>query len=191
MYSTAVMMVSTAVLSLAAPAADEEWFGERIPGSGARPGVPDCGMSAAKVFDAPIPGLRRIGTLAVPKSSDLPVSSNASIGFEGLDRGLFEPEPAYDMLAADGSALFVYYAAFDFSYSYTGKCYSARTDAAVSVPSGLAPARPVLVDMLRGGVYELPAPSMSGGEAVFSGLPLVDYPLVLADRSAVALADGR
>ncbi|MBQ6136413.1 MAG: hypothetical protein IJI73_03480 [Kiritimatiellae bacterium] len=535
MYRTAVMMVSTAVLSLAAPAADEEWFGERIPGSGARPGVPDCGMSAAKVFDAPIAGLRRIGTLAVPKSSDLPVSSNASIGFEGLDRGLFEPEPTYDMLAADGikwarvqtmwsrcekrkgvydftvldgvvenlakrgirpwfsvtfgntlymtncytgaavgcvptlygpecraawcsyvrelarryrgkvthweiwneptiknfwrpgnpnpeqylelvkltggvirgeipdakiggtsaapalngwerrffeiggakaidffcghaygcvperlrhhqkiadastddyvavlrdmrafidskggrhvelwqgesgfpswfpeshwlypkgvckegwqsqanqakwmlrryvtdrragiarssfyqtadisrhysmsmttqkhpaehgildgwtyrpkmsyfafgnynallatascdasvrvslssasgvgapavatafraadgSALFVYYAAFDFSYSYTGKCYSARTDAAVSVPSGLAPARPVLVDMLRGGVYELPAPSMAGGEAVFSGLPLVDYPLVLADRSAVALADGR
>ena len=83
-------------------AADEPWFGARIPGSGEKPGLEDCGMSAAKVFDAPIAGLEKIGTLAVPKSADIPESSSVSIGFEGLDRGLFEPEPCYDKLAAAG-----------------------------------------------------------------------------------------
>ena len=76
----------------------EPWFGGPIPGSGEKPGVTDCGMSAAKVFDAPIKGLKRIGTLAVPKSADLPELSNASIGFEGIDRGLFDPDRCYDAL---------------------------------------------------------------------------------------------
>ena len=83
-------------------AADESWFGAKIPGTGEKPGVEDCGMTAAKVFDAPIAGLEKIGKLAIPRSSDLPETSNASIGFEGLDRGLFEPEPCYDKLAAAG-----------------------------------------------------------------------------------------
>ena len=73
------------LLTLAAQATDEPWFGAPIPGSGYDPTIPDCGMSAAKVFDAPIEGLKRIGTLAVPKSAEVPESSNASIGFEGLE----------------------------------------------------------------------------------------------------------
>ena len=32
--------------------ATEPWFGKPIPESGEKPGVADCGMSAAKVFDA-------------------------------------------------------------------------------------------------------------------------------------------
>ena len=98
-----VRIVCAAVLfTLAAHAVDEPWFGAPIPGSGYDPAVLDCGMSAAKVFDAPIEGLKKIGTLAVPKSADLPESSNASIGFEGLDRGLFDPDRCYDALAAAG-----------------------------------------------------------------------------------------
>ena len=91
-----------ALFTLAVQAADEPWFGAPIPGSGYDPAVLDCGMSAAKVFDAPMDGLKRIGALAVPKSADLPESSNASIGFEGLDRGLFDPDRCYDALAAAG-----------------------------------------------------------------------------------------
>ena len=101
---SAGIILSVALAAIAGRAyADETepWFGARIPASG-EDGREDCGMSAAKVFDSPIPGLRRIGTLAIPKSSDLPASSSASIGFEGLDRGLFEPEPTYDRLAAVG-----------------------------------------------------------------------------------------
>ena len=94
------LMAVAAVMCL--NAADEPWFGAKIPCSGEKPGVTDCGMTAAKIFDAPIAGLEKIGKLAVPKSSDLPETSNASIGFEGLDRGLFEPEPCYDKLAATG-----------------------------------------------------------------------------------------
>ena len=96
------ILAGAAAAVLAAGAAEEPWFGARIPCSGEKPGVADCGMTAAKVFDAPIAGLACIGTLAVPKSADVPASSNASIGFEGLDRGLFEPEPCYDRLAAAG-----------------------------------------------------------------------------------------
>ena len=48
------------------------------------------------------------------------------------------------------------------------------------VKTALAPKDPVLVDMLRGGVYSVSS---------FAKLPLVDYPLILADRSQVPLAD--
>ena len=87
---------------LCAAAEGEAWFGAPIPESGYDERIPDCGMTAAKVFDAPIPGLERIGTLAVPKSADLPESSTGSIGFECLDRGLFDPDRCYDTLAAAG-----------------------------------------------------------------------------------------
>ena len=93
------------ILAFALPcmaAEGEAWFGAPIPGSGYDESIPDCGMTAAKVFDAPIPGLARIGTLAVPKAAELPESSNASIGFECLDRGLFDPDRCYDTLAAAG-----------------------------------------------------------------------------------------
>ena len=101
---SAGIILSVALAAIAGRAyADETepWFGAKIPASG-EDGREDCGMSAAKVFDSPIPELRRIGTLAIPKSSDVSASSSASIGFEGLDRGLFEPEPTYDRLAAVG-----------------------------------------------------------------------------------------
>ena len=39
-----------ALLALAVQASDEPWFGVPIPGSGEKPYVADCGMSAAKVF---------------------------------------------------------------------------------------------------------------------------------------------
>ncbi len=78
-------------------------FGERTPGSGYDPAKPDCGMRAAQVFDAPIAGLGKIGELAIPCSKDVPETSTASIGFEGLDRKLFDPKPeVYARLGACG-----------------------------------------------------------------------------------------
>ncbi len=97
-------LVGHVALTLAVCAASpavEPWFGAPIPASG-EDGRADCGMTAARVFDAPIAGLERIGTLAVPKSADLPESSTGSIGFECLDRGLFDPDRCYDTLAAAG-----------------------------------------------------------------------------------------
>ena len=85
--------------------------------------------------------------------------------------------------AANGAPLFLYYTAFDFSGAYTGTCYTARCDAKLMVPAALAPKDPVLVDMLRGGVY-----AVASDRVTFANLPLVDYPLVLTDRSAVKLA---
>lgn len=77
--------------------------GERIPSSGYDPAKPDCGLSAARIFDAPIPGLTKIGRLRVPHARDVPGTSSASIGFEGLDRGLFDATPdVYARLGASG-----------------------------------------------------------------------------------------
>ena len=57
--------------------------------------------------------------------------------------------------------------------------------------AALAPKEPVLVDLLRGGVYTVESscrdsrdPS-AAGRVTYANLPLVDYPLLLADRSLV------
>lgn len=102
--------------------------------------------------------------------------------------GAGAPTVAVAFRSVDGSPLFAYYAAFDFSLAYARKCYKARADTALSVPSALAPKNPVLVDMLRGGVYEVSSRTESNGIVTFAGLPLVDYPLVLADRHCVKFA---
>ena len=67
-----------------------------------------------------------------------------------------------------GVPFVAYYAGFDFSRSYEGKCYQARTDASLAVPSALAPKNPVLVDMLRGGVYAVSSRKADGGTVTFS-----------------------
>ena len=89
---------------------------------------------------------------------------------------------------ADGTPFVAYYAGFDFSRAYEGKCYAARTDAVLAVPAEIAPKDPVLVDMLRGGVYSVSSRKADGDFVTFSGLPLVDYPLVLASRASTKLA---
>lgn len=55
----------------------------------------------------------------------------------------------------------------------------------VTLP-GVAIKQPVLVDLLDGRVYSVPAEACPG-EARFANLPLADSPLVLCDRSAVEL----
>ena len=78
-------------------------FGAPIAKSGYDPTKPDCGMTAAKVFDAPIAGLEKIGELKIPTAKEVPDDSTGSIGFEGLDRKLFDPQPAvYERLGAMG-----------------------------------------------------------------------------------------
>lgn len=92
---------------------------------------------------------------------------------------------------AAGAAFFAYYAPFDFSRAYEGRAYAGRTDARLAVPAAEAPADPVLVDLLRGGVYACAPGRREGDRAVFENLPLVDYPLVLAPRAAVPVAGAR
>ena len=63
--------------------------------------VGDVGMSAASVFDSAEMKLRRIGTLRLRNAHDIP-AGNTAVGFEQLDRKMFEPERTYDLLAATG-----------------------------------------------------------------------------------------
>ena len=112
------------------------------------------------------------------------------------------PTVATTFRAANGAPLFLYYTAFDFSGAYTGTCYTARCDAKLTVPAALAPKDPVLVDMLRGGVYSVANNGRAGARPShwdngrparcdFTHLPLVDYPLILADRSQVPLVTSQ
>ncbi len=87
----------------------------------------------------------------------------------------------------EGRPLFLYYTPFNFAQNYQGTCYAPRTDATLSVPEALAPRQPVLVDMLRGGVYTLANSHRENGCVVFTDLPLTDYPLVLTDRANLRL----
>ncbi len=88
---------------------------------------------------------------------------------------------------AEGRPVFIYYTPFSFAQNYQGKCYAPRTDAVLSMPEALAPKQPVLVDMLRGGVYSLSNSRRENGRVSFTNLPLTDYPLVLVDRSQIRL----
>ena len=101
------------------------------------------------------------------------------------------PTVATTFRTPTGDPLFIYYTAFDFSGNYTGICYTARCDAKLTVPAALAPKDPVLVDMLRGDVYSVANRTKDGGSVTFPGLPLVDYPIVVADRSQVKMETTR
>ena len=46
---------------------------------------------------------------------------------------------------------------------------------------------PVLLDLLQGNIYALPDFQSSAGNARFGGLPLADYPLVIAERNEIVL----
>jgi hypothetical protein len=50
---------------------------------------------------------------------------------------------------------------------------------------------PVLVNLLDGSVHALPPPRREDGATVFAGLPLFDFPLVIAERAEVRLAPQR
>lgn len=89
----------------------------------------------------------------------------------------------------DATTRFVYYAPFDISQSYTGCVYTARTDAVLTIPRYCAPQDPVLVDLLRGGVYAVSSRSDRNGDVAYSGLPLTDYPLVLTERTSLELKE--
>ena len=90
---------------------------------------------------------------------------------------------------AEGALRFVYYVPADYGETYVGKGYRARTDATLTLPAAVAPKDPVLVDPLRGGVYSVGRVRAADGSVVYADLPLVDYPLVLADRTTVPLQE--
>ena len=62
----------------------------------------DPGLAAASLFDKGLPGLKAIGQLKAPSSRQIE-KSNISIGFECLDRFIFDPEQCYDKLAETGT----------------------------------------------------------------------------------------
>jgi hypothetical protein len=50
--------------------------------------------------------------------------------------------------------------------------------------------RPVWVDIITGGVYEIPADQLSrtGSTYTFNGIPVYDAPILIADRSLIRIA---
>ena len=66
------------------------------------PAKVDPGLSAASLFDGALPGLEKIGQLKAVPSSQI-AQSDVSIGFECLDRFMFDPARCYDKLAETGT----------------------------------------------------------------------------------------
>lgn len=84
--------------------------------------------------------------------------------------------------AANGAAFLAYWLPWQ-PQEYTPK--PARI--ALRAP-GFAFKEPVLVNLLDGSVHSLPAPRQGNGAAVFADLPMFDFPLVIAERTEIALA---
>ena len=85
------LLISEALLTQNLPAQAPEQSAKRDPG-----------LAAASLFERGMPSLKRIGRLKAVPSSQIG-SSNISIGFECLDRFIFDPEKCYDKLAETGT----------------------------------------------------------------------------------------
>lgn len=88
-----------------------------------------------------------------------------------------------DVYSRDGHPLYLYYVPEDIQYAYPGAHgfeLICEDDPALKTIED-----PVLVDLLKGRVYGvLKMEILPSGSYRFSGLPLADYPLVIADASA-------
>lgn len=85
----------------------------------------------------------------------------------------------------DGIRL-VYHAPYSFDADYPGS-----VSASFAVSADLAPKRPVLVDLLQGGVYKVTSQKVRENEVCFVGLPLTDYPLALLDIGSIGVDERR
>ena len=59
--------------------------------------------------------------------------------------------------------------------------------ATVSLKVGTVFKEPALLDLLTGEVYALQDFATDAGKTIFSGLPLADYPMAIAERSELDL----
>ena len=82
----------------------------------------------------------------------------------------------------DGSPMHLYYLPCAPSENY---CYEEAISAYLSKPFRDG----VLVDLLNGEVFDLPKAEGDQGHVVYRDLPLTNYPILLAERSAIALQD--
>ena len=82
--------------------------------------------------------------------------------------------------ARQGKPIFAYWAAADMQKGWT----AVAADVALSSAVGQMK-QPVLVDLLSGKVFELPPATKQGKALVFENVPLLDYPLLVTDRSVV------
>ena len=82
----------------------------------------------------------------------------------------------------DGSPMHLYYLPCVPSENY---CYEEAISAYLSKPFRDG----VLVDLLNGEVFDLPKAEDDQGHVVYRGLPLTNYPILLAERSMIPIQD--
>ena len=123
--------------------------------------------------------LKKIGAVAKVHSSAVD-KSTLGIGFEKLDRGLFDPEKAYDKVAyqsftkPNGSSAFVYWK--------PENLLKHTLESTITVECAEISGTPRLVDLLDGSIYEIPESILKHNKnnfMTFQNLPLRDYPLLL------------
>jgi len=116
--------------------------------------------------------MKKIGKLKARHSKEIK-NSKMSIGFESLDRGMFNPEPCYDKVGELG---------VKFARCQTGWCLCEKAK--------------VVYDFqwLDGAVYELEFSVMEWwqeqiyyGDCFLEHLPLYDYVIIVTDRRAIEI----
>lgn len=83
--------------------------------------------------------------------------------------------------ARDGKALYAWWAPASLQQPFAPEKIAVR----VPVPKDACISEPILIDPLTSTIYKL-APRASEGVLLFDALPLLDYPLLLTDRSVAA-----
>ena len=117
--------------------------------------------------------LKKIGQLKTKKSTEIK-KSKISLGFEKLDRDLFDPTNAYDAVAETG----VKWARIQSGWQRT-ETYNGETSFKIKINS--TPLDVKLIDMLDGSIYELDSEHfvIEDGYYRFKNIPITDSPLLI------------
>lgn len=92
------------------------------------------------------------------------------------------PQPVGCVFRGPDGARILYYLPVEFDAQFPG-----AMTARVTVSAADAPKEAVVVDLLRGGVYDVAGRVVKDGRVTFTDLPITDYPVVLAERSRLPL----
>jgi hypothetical protein len=124
--------------------------------------------------------------------ADFPAKPVVTVRDQGQFSGIGDADDAYPSIplvagyrTAGGASLVAYWLPWQ-PQEYTPK--PARIT--LFVP-GMKFSAPVLVNLLDGSVQSLPAPRDQDGGAVFADLPLLDFPLIVVERSEVSFGANR
>lgn len=118
---------------------------------------------------------------------DARTQATNELRWESFDAGGLPPEDAakirYATFVRNGAGMAAYWYPANLQTGWQPGVVGLR----LTVPDGIAMEQPVLLDPLTGQAYDLTDAELDGNAVALQGLPLMDYPLIIADRSVAGL----